>query len=107
MPRIVHLEAIFWFSYFHIIVFLNFISDFRWHCLILAKKIRIHDYGLWRHFHDRGIITNNEEGLSEMIKRDKEDISRKNSPLIIPDGSLILVNEKQSIEDLVKIIKSE
>ena len=51
--------------------------------------------------------SSNEEGLSEMIKRDKEDISRKNSPLIIPDGSLILVNEKQSIEDLVKIIKSE
>jgi len=51
--------------------------------------------------------SSNEEGLLDLLKRDKEDTSRKNSPLIIPDGSIILVNDNQSIEDLVKAIKSE
>jgi len=49
----------------------------------------------------------NEEGLTELIKRDTQDINRENSPLVVPDGSVILVNEKQSIEDLVEVIKSE
>ena len=51
--------------------------------------------------------SSNKEGLRELVKRDTEDINRENSPLIVPDGSVILVNEQQPIEDLVEMIKSE
>ena len=51
--------------------------------------------------------SSNEEGIKDMIRRDTSDTKRENSPLIIPDGSIIIVNEKQSIDEIVEIILQE
>jgi len=51
--------------------------------------------------------SSNEEGKEDIVRRDISDTTRKNSPLIIPDGSIIIVNENQSIADIVELILEE
>ena len=51
--------------------------------------------------------SSNAEGIKDIIRRDTSDSERENSPLIIPDGSIIIVNEKQTIEEIVEIILQE
>ena len=51
--------------------------------------------------------SSNEEGIEDIVRRDTSDTTRKNSPLIIPDGSIIIVNENQSIDDIVELILEE
>ena len=51
--------------------------------------------------------SSNEEGIEDIVRRDTSDTTRKNSPLIIPDGSIIIVNENQSISDIVELILEE
>ena len=51
--------------------------------------------------------SSNEEGIEDIVRRDTSDTTRKNSPLIIPDGSIIIVNENQSIADIVELILEE
>ena len=47
----------------------------------------------------------NKESVEDLRARDTRDISRKISPLIIPDDALIINNENKSIDEVVKIIK--
>ena len=51
--------------------------------------------------------SSNREKIEDIARRDAADSTRENSPLIIPDGSIIIVNENESIEDIVKLILIE
>ena len=45
--------------------------------------------------------SNNEETTDDIAERDKRDLSRKNSPLVVPKGALMLQNNTSTIEELV------
>ena len=47
------------------------------------------------------------EGLKEISERDKMDSIRENSPLIVPDGAFIILNENQTIDEIVDFIEEE
>ena len=51
--------------------------------------------------------SSNEEGIDDIAERDQMDKSRDNSPLIVPDGAFIVVNENQTIEEIVKLLEKE
>lgn len=45
--------------------------------------------------------SNNEETTDDIAERDKRDLSRKNSPLVVPKGALMLQNNTSTVEELV------
>ena len=45
--------------------------------------------------------SNNQETTDDIAERDKRDLSRKNSPLVVPKGALMLQNNTSTIEELV------
>jgi len=45
--------------------------------------------------------SNNQETTDDIAERDKRDLSRKNSPLVVPKGALILQNNTSTVEELV------
>ena len=45
--------------------------------------------------------SNNEETTDDIAERDKRDISRINSPLIVPKGAITLQNNTSTVEELV------
>ena len=45
--------------------------------------------------------SNNQETTDDIAERDKRDLSRKNSPLVIPKGALILQNNTSTVDELV------
>ena len=45
--------------------------------------------------------SNNEETTDDIAERDKRDLSRKNSPLVVPKGALMLQNNNSTVEELV------
>ena len=45
--------------------------------------------------------SNNEETIDDIAERDKRDLSRKNSPLVVPKGALMLQNNTSTVEELV------
>ena len=45
--------------------------------------------------------SNNEETTDDIAERDKRDLSRKNSPLVVPKGALMLHNNTSTVEELV------
>ena len=45
--------------------------------------------------------SNNEETTDDIAQRDKRDLSRKNSPLVVPKGALMLHNNTSTVEELV------
>ena len=51
--------------------------------------------------------SSNKEGIDNIVKRDEMDKMRDNSPLIIPDGAFILLNEDQSLEEIVDLLEEE
>lgn len=51
--------------------------------------------------------SNNQETTVDIAERDKRDISRKNSPLIVPNGAITLKNNTSTVEELVdEVIKN-
>ena len=51
--------------------------------------------------------SNNEETTVDIAERDKRDISRKNSPLIVPKGAITLKNNTSTVDELVdEVIKN-
>ena len=51
--------------------------------------------------------SNNQETTDDIAERDKRDLSRKNSPLVIPKGALILQNNTSTVDELVdEVIKN-
>ena len=51
--------------------------------------------------------SSNEEGIDNIAERDQMDKTRDNSPLIVPDGAFIVVNENQTIEEIVELLEKE
>ena len=51
--------------------------------------------------------SSNKEGIDNIVKRDEMDKMRDNSPLIVPDGAFILLNEDQSLEEIVDLLEDE
>ena len=45
--------------------------------------------------------SNNQETTNDIAQRDKRDLSRKNSPLVVPKGALMLQNNTSTVEELV------
>ena len=45
--------------------------------------------------------SNNQETTDDIAERDKRDLSRKNSPLVVPKGALMLQNNTSTVEELV------
>ena len=45
--------------------------------------------------------SNNQETTNDIAERDKRDLSRKNSPLVVPKGALMLQNNTSTVEELV------
>ena len=45
--------------------------------------------------------SNNQETINDIAQRDKRDLSRKNSPLVVPKGALMLQNNTSTVEELV------
>lgn len=45
--------------------------------------------------------SNNQETTDEIAERDKRDLSRKNSPLVVPKGALMLQNNTSTVDELV------
>ena len=45
--------------------------------------------------------SNNQETTDDIAERDKRDLSRKNSPLVVPKGALMLQNNNSTVEELV------
>ena len=45
--------------------------------------------------------SNNQETTDDIAERDKRDLSRKNSPLVVPKGALMLQNDTSTVEELV------
>ena len=45
--------------------------------------------------------SNNQETINDIAERDKRDLSRKNSPLVVPKGALMLQNNTSTVEELV------
>ena len=45
--------------------------------------------------------SNNEETTDDIAERDKRDLSRKHSPLVVPKGALMLQNNTSTVEELV------
>ena len=45
--------------------------------------------------------SNNQETTEDIAERDKRDLSRKNSPLVVPKGALMLQNNTSTVEELV------
>ena len=45
--------------------------------------------------------SNNQETTDDISERDKRDLSRKNSPLVVPKGALMLQNNNSTVEELV------
>ena len=45
--------------------------------------------------------SNNQETTDDIAMRDKRDLSRKNSPLVVPKGALMLQNNTSTVEELV------
>jgi len=51
--------------------------------------------------------SNNQETTIDIAERDKRDISRKNSPLIVPKGAITLKNNTSTVDELVdEVIKN-
>ena len=49
----------------------------------------------------RVVQSNNEETTDDIAERDKRDLSRKNSPLVVPKGALMLQNNTSTVDELV------
>ena len=47
---------------------------------------------------EKGELADYETVLDEIKKRDLQDMTRKNSPLIVPEGALKVANERKSID---------
>ena len=45
--------------------------------------------------------SNNQETTDDIAERDKRDLSRKNSPLVVPKGALMLQNNTSTVDELV------
>tara|TARA_B100000886_G_scaffold279506_1_gene203561 strand:+ start:323 stop:940 length:618 start_codon:yes stop_codon:yes gene_type:complete len=51
--------------------------------------------------------SNNQETTIDIAERDKRDISRKNSPLVVPKGAITLNNNTSTVDELVdEVIKN-
>ena len=50
---------------------------------------------------ERQIAFDNQETTDDIAERDKRDLSRKNSPLVVPKGALMLQNNTSTVEELV------
>ena len=46
----------------------------------------------------------NLETVDDISERDKRDLSRKNSPLVVPEGAIVINNNDKTIEQLIDIV---
>ena len=46
----------------------------------------------------------NLETIDDISERDKRDLSRKNSPLVVPEGAIVINNNDKTIEQLIDIV---
>ena len=45
--------------------------------------------------------SNNQETTDDIFERDRRDITRKNSPLVVPKGAITLKNNTSTVDELV------
>ena len=51
--------------------------------------------------------SNNQETTDDIFERDRRDITRKNSPLVVPKGAITLKNNTSTVDELVdEVIKN-
>lgn len=55
----------------------------------------------------RGKQSNNQESVDDIKKRDERDKNRVNSPLVVPEGALIIQTDLLSIDEILELIKEK
>ena len=58
----------------------------------------------YKQFINNNIVVDKKELKSMILQRDKNDINRKNSPLKIVDGSILIDTTSLSLEDIIKMM---